>query len=70
MAAPSMYGMSPTPPPCTGAPVAAADANEAIRRFVRARRGRSWTAEDRAEYARLLEIWTLAARGAVAEAAV
>ncbi|MFH8347368.1 hypothetical protein [Streptomyces sp. NPDC018045] len=59
--------MPPTPPPSMGAPLTAADANEAIRRFVRARRGRSWTAEDRAEYARLLEIWTLAVRGAVAE---
>ncbi|MEU2790262.1 hypothetical protein [Streptomyces sp. NPDC007100] len=53
--------MSPIPPPPMGAPVAA-DANEAIRRFVRARRGRPWTAEDRAEYARLLEIWTRAMR--------
>ncbi|MFH8597208.1 MULTISPECIES: hypothetical protein [Streptomyces] len=52
--------MPPTPPLSTGAPPAAADANEAIRQFVRARRGRSWTAEDRAEYARLLEIWTSA----------
>ncbi|WP_073760937.1 hypothetical protein [Streptomyces sp. CB02923] len=59
--------MPPSPSPPTGAPPSAADANEAIRRFVRARRGRSWTDEDRAEYARLLEIWTLAVRGAVVE---
>ncbi|MFD7665622.1 hypothetical protein [Streptomyces sp. NPDC059788] len=58
--------MPPTPPPSTGTPPAA-DANEAIRQFVRARRGRSWTAEDRAEYARLLEIWTRAVRGGVVE---
>ncbi|WP_078898015.1 hypothetical protein [Streptomyces rimosus] len=57
--------MPPTPPPSTGAPLAA-DANEAIRRFVRARRGRAWTAEDRAEYARLLEIWTSAVDRTVA----
>ncbi|MEV5593699.1 hypothetical protein [Streptomyces sp. NPDC052496] len=60
--------MPPTPSSCAGALPAPADANEAIRRFVRARRGRSWTAEDRAEYARLLEIWTRAVRGAVVEA--
>ncbi|MFH8409045.1 hypothetical protein ACH4FX_30290 [Streptomyces sp. NPDC018019] len=60
--------MPPTPSPCMGAPLTAADANEAIRQFVRARRGRSWTAEDRTEYARLLEIWTHAVQRTVAEA--
>ncbi|TJZ59180.1 hypothetical protein FCH28_03525 [Streptomyces piniterrae] len=61
--------MSPTPPPSTGAPVPAADANESIRRFVCARGGRAWTAQDMADYAVLLEIWTLAVRAEVIEAA-
>lgn len=49
--------------------VPAAEANESIRRFVRARRGLAWTAQDMADYAVLLEIWTLAVRSEVVEAA-
>jgi hypothetical protein len=48
-------------------PVPASEANESIRRFVRARRGLAWSAQDMAEYAVLLEIWTLAVRSEVAE---
>ncbi|UQA91448.1 hypothetical protein [Streptomyces halobius] len=61
--------MSPTPLPATGAPVPASDANESIRRFVCARGGRPWTTQDMTEYAVLLEIWTLAVRAEVVEAA-
>ncbi|MFD7920808.1 hypothetical protein ACFV3R_16475 [Streptomyces sp. NPDC059740] len=39
----------------------AAEVNEAIRAFARARRGRAWTTEERAAYARLLTAWTRAA---------
>ncbi|WP_327700975.1 hypothetical protein OG530_02910 [Streptomyces decoyicus] len=59
--------MSPTPSAPTGAPVPASEANESIRRFVRARRGMAWSAQDMAEYAILLEIWTLAVRSEVTE---
>lgn len=48
-------------------PVPASEANESIRRFVRARRDLAWTAQDMAEYAALLEIWTLAVRSEVTE---
>ncbi len=67
MSAPNIAHMSPTPPAHTGMPVPAAEANESIRRFVRARHGLAWTAQDMAEYAVLLEIWTLAVRNEVAE---
>ncbi|MEU9125360.1 hypothetical protein AB0C96_36945 [Streptomyces sp. NPDC048506] len=59
--------MSPTPSAHTGMPCAASDANESIRRFVRARRGLAWTAQDMTEYAALLEIWSLAVRNEVSE---
>jgi len=59
--------MSPTPSAPAGAPVAASEANESIRRFVRARRGMAWSPQDMAEYAVLLEIWTLAVRSEVTE---
>ncbi len=67
VAAPSMSHMSPTPSAHTGAPVPASEANDSIRRFVRARRGLAWTAQDMAEYAALLEVWMLAVRAEVAE---
>ncbi|GAA2346287.1 hypothetical protein Scani_37610 [Streptomyces caniferus] len=69
VSAPSMAHMSPTPSAPTAAPVPASEANESIRRFVRARRGVAWSAQDMAEYAVLLEIWTLAVRAEVVEAA-
>ncbi|PJJ00062.1 hypothetical protein BX264_0334 [Streptomyces sp. 2333.5] len=69
MSAPSMAYMSPTPSAHTDVPVPAAEANESIRRFVRARRGLAWSAQDMAEYAVLLEIWTMAVRAEVVEAA-
>ncbi|QHC23074.1 hypothetical protein [Streptomyces sp. GS7] len=59
--------MSPTPPAPTGVPVPASEANDSIRRFVRARRDLAWTAQDMAEYAVLLEIWTVAVRAEVSE---
>ncbi|GGN47270.1 hypothetical protein GCM10012285_32840 [Streptomyces kronopolitis] len=62
MSAPSMAHMSPTPSAHTDVPVPAAEANESIRQFVRARRGLAWSAQDMAEYAVLLEVWTLAVR--------
>ncbi|BDM69415.1 hypothetical protein HEK616_29020 [Streptomyces nigrescens] len=62
MSAPSIAHMSPTPSAHMGVPVPASEANESIRRFVRARRGLTWTAQDMAEYAALLEVWTLAVR--------
>ncbi|MET9293266.1 hypothetical protein [Streptomyces sp. NPDC003077] len=55
--------MSPNPAERAAVPVPAAEANEAIRRFVRARRDRPWTAQDRVRYVELLETWTLAVRG-------
>ncbi|MFJ9407087.1 hypothetical protein [Streptomyces sp. NPDC101393] len=61
--------MSPTPPAPVGAPVSASQANESIRRFVRARRGMAWSAQDMTEYAVLLETWTLAVRAEVVKAA-
>ncbi len=67
VSAPSIAHMSPTPSAPTGAPVPASEANESIRRFVRARRGMAWSAQDMAEYAVLLEIWTLAVRSEVTE---
>ncbi|GFE27122.1 hypothetical protein Sliba_75750 [Streptomyces nigrescens] len=69
VSAPSIAHMSPTPSAPTGVPVPASEANESIRRFVRARRGLAWSAQDMAEYAVLLEIWTLAVRSEVVEAA-
>ncbi|WP_234326107.1 MULTISPECIES: hypothetical protein [unclassified Streptomyces] len=51
-------------------PVPASEANESIRRFVRARRGLTWTAQDMAEYAALLEVWTLAVRSEGADVMV
>ncbi|AJT61867.1 hypothetical protein T261_0175 [Streptomyces lydicus] len=50
-------------------PIPASEANESIRRFVRTRHGLAWTAQDMAEYAVLLEIWTTAVRAEVVEAA-
>ncbi|GFE19350.1 hypothetical protein Sgleb_73970 [Streptomyces glebosus] len=67
VSAPSIAHMSPTPSAPTDVPVPASEANESIRRFVRARRGLAWSAQDMAEYAVLLEIWTLAVRSEVAE---
>ncbi|MFE7666351.1 hypothetical protein [Streptomyces celluloflavus] len=61
--------MSPTPSAPTTTVVPASEANESIRRFVRTRRGTAWTAQDMAEYAVLLEVWTHAARKPVVEAA-
>ncbi|WP_368396792.1 hypothetical protein [Streptomyces sclerotialus] len=43
--------------------------NDSIRRFVRARRGCAWTAEDREEYARLVAAWTSAMRDEIVTAA-
>ncbi|MEU5013713.1 hypothetical protein AB0G35_26135 [Streptomyces sp. NPDC021749] len=62
--------MSPTPSAHKGAPVPASEANESIRRFVRARHGLAWTAQDMAEYAALLEVWTLAVRSEDADVMV
>ncbi len=67
VAAPSMSHMSPTPSAHTVTPVPASEANDSIRRFVRARHGLAWTAQDMAEYAVLLEIWTVAVRAEVTE---
>ncbi|MFI7102113.1 hypothetical protein ACIBK8_22470 [Streptomyces sp. NPDC050161] len=61
--------MSPTPSAHPGPSLPASEANEAIRCFVRARRGWSWTAQDMTEYAELLENWTFAVRAEVVEAA-
>ncbi|WP_344579920.1 hypothetical protein [Streptomyces lunalinharesii] len=61
--------MSPTPSARAETPVPASEANDSIRRFVRARHGLAWTAQDMAEYAVLLEIWTMAVRAEVVEAA-
>ncbi|MFG2140778.1 hypothetical protein [Streptomyces sp. NPDC048650] len=61
--------MSPTPSPLNGVSVPASEANESIRRFVRTRHGLAWTAQDMAEYAVLLEIWTRAVRSEVVKAA-
>ncbi|MEV0597870.1 hypothetical protein AB0I82_01010 [Streptomyces sp. NPDC050315] len=47
----------------------AAEVNDCIRRFVRARRGCAWTAEDREEYAHLLAAWTSAMREEIVTAA-
>ncbi len=69
MSAPSIAHMSPTPSAHPRLPSPASEANESIRRFVRARRGLAWTSQDMAEYAVLLEIWTLAVRAEVVEAA-
>ncbi|UNO38692.1 hypothetical protein [Streptomyces sp. MST-110588] len=60
--------MSPTPPGCAGTSLRAAEANEAIRQFVRARRGHVWTAEDRSRYRQLLETWLVAVHGSVSGA--
>lgn len=67
VSAPSIAHMSPTPSAHRDVPVPASEANESIRRFVRARRGLAWSAEDMAEYAVLLEIWTVAVRAEVTE---
>ncbi|WP_411146648.1 hypothetical protein [Streptomyces sp. x-80] len=61
--------MSPTPSAPTTTVVPASEANESIRRFVRTRRGAAWTAQDMAEYAALLEVWTRAVRKPVLKAA-
>lgn len=53
-----------------GVPVPVSEANESIRRFVRARHGLTWTAQDMAEYAALLEAWTLAVRSEDADVVV
>ena len=59
--------LSPSDPKDVSVP--ASEANESIRRFVRARRDLAWTPQDMAEYAGLLEVWTLAVRAEVVEAA-
>lgn len=67
VSAPSMAHMSATPSPRPGAHSSVSEANESIRRFVGARRGLAWTAQDMAEYAALLEVWVLAVRDDVTE---